>query len=1130
MPQLKFDDLPEVNKKNTLTFEDLPTKRQQDILSFDDLPDVVAEKISQPQTTLKSDYPLTRQYFKQVFQQAPFGKRVLSAFPEREQFYATTPPPVTIPEKIAAGAGSLTGAIPSFAIGGLAGKPVGAVVTLATLPKLGRLAKYTGAIAGGAVTFPVARVLRNIAQNRSPLEGVPEEAKIGAMWGPTGQIRSLPNAIAASAGLGAMTAPEGEKLPSAILFGGLTALFHQKPDFSKQDKLTLDALYNEALTKEGIRAVKERMVGIPLQLPEPKTIYGEGFTATRPITKLPVFEQKQITGQPSKQLIYQPTLSEGAIRQGTGFEVVGGKMVRRPIAKAQAQELRTTPTAELVTQTAAQQASVKTPQVEATSTPVKSYFKIKLGEQWKTGGYKEGGKFYASQKMTSEKAIKIIKKSLKNYTQRTKGDYLIIEGEGGFTTLDFLNPIKEISTNIYRGIEPPSELLRNDKQINSIIQERQRKIAEVKSGTLPQSLLVQRLKEINDSEKAIIETNQSGGKDESIIVTKVTNAIDMERMFVNKFSQILQLADKVGITKDSKASEIIFKVLDYSRAQLEEIAQLTPDQKKFIPIFKNAFKDIWQATGKPSYEGVRDYVTHLVNDGLEKGYDVSPLGRHLPDELYSRFFEKRKFGKPYKQDIIEAFDTYVPNVARKIFREPVLQEFNQLAPHLGVDYKNEAVDYMEAFLGRGRYAGEEVLGSLPRDLVRLTYRGTLYGNLSAATKNATQVLTNTLPEIGAVSTLFGYKKLMTPAGRKAFIESGLAGEVTLGKPIDQLDFFSQVEFVNRGVTYLGAKYKALSEGKSLIDAELYAKKIVRKTQFIQTGTDVPKLYRRYGAVGRMVGQFVQFPTKQGFLIWNWARLGQWDKVARFATITYLLGGSRAFPFLDGIIDGDYKQLPQIPDDIKKLIRNVEKYSSLAGISGIDIGQNFGFGIYSRGVPLGRGPALGLFKELGGFVKAVKAHEITNLQDIIRSRLIQKSLPTLIKGGVAGKKIIDLINLDLNDYKIKNAYNNLQYTSSPEEEVIRILVGPTKERKEAWESVRQQRTQDEIYKNEHRKMLDYILDSKGDTMGLEEFLKKNPTYNINNLPQELIQRAKNREMPANIREFLRRPKALRLLQE
>src|SRR3990167_7955230 len=509
MPQLKFDDLPEVNKKNTLTFEDLPTKRQQDILSFDDLPDVVAEKISQPQTTLKSDYPLTRQYFKQVFQQAPFGKRVLSAFPEREQFYATTPPPVTIPEKIAAGAGSLTGAIPSFAIGGLAGKPVGAVVTLATLPKLGRLAKYTGAIAGGAVTFPVARVLRNLAQNRSPLEGVPEEAKIGAMWGPTGQIRSLPKAIAASAGLGAMTAPEGEKLPSAILFGGLTALFHKKPDFSKQDKLTLDALYNEALTKEGIRAVKERMVGIPLQLPEPKT-------------KLPVFEQKQITGQPSKQLIYQPTLSEGAIRQGTGFEVVGGKMVRRPIAKAQAQELRTTPTAELVTQTAAQQASVKTPQVEATSTPVKSYFKIKLGEQWKTGGYKEGGKFYASQKMTSEKAIKIIKKSLKNYTQRTKGDYLIIEGEGGFATLDFLNPIKEISTNIYRGIEPPSESLRNDKQINSIIQERQRKIAEVKSGTLPQSLLVQRLREINDSEKAIIETNQSGGKDESIIVVEIS--------------------------------------------------------------------------------------------------------------------------------------------------------------------------------------------------------------------------------------------------------------------------------------------------------------------------------------------------------------------------------------------------------------------------------------------------------------------------------------------------------------------------------------------------------------------------------------------------------------------------------
>src|SRR3990172_237628 len=285
------------------------------------------------------------------------------------------------------------------------------------------------------------------------------------------------------------------------------------------------------------------------------------------------------------------------------------------------------------------------------------------------------------------------------------------------------------------------------------------------------------------------------------------------------------------------------------------------------------------------------------------GYDIAPLGRFLPDELYTRFFEKRRGGVPYKEDIVEAFDAYVPSVSRKLFREPVLNKAKELLPYMDIELRNEAIDFMDAFLGRGRYTRE--LGvDVPKDLVRLTYQGTLFGNFSAATKNATKFLTNTIPEIGEKSIVYGYKKLMTPAGRQEFVNSQLAGDFTLGKPINQLDFFSQVEFVNQGVTYLGAKNKALLEGKSPLQAETYARSIVRKTQFIQTGVDVPKLYRQHGSVGRALGQFTQFPTKQGFLVWNWARNGQWNKVAKFATIAYLLGGTRTIPFLDGIINGD----------------------------------------------------------------------------------------------------------------------------------------------------------------------------------------------------------------------------------
>jgi ribosomal 50S subunit-associated protein YjgA (DUF615 family) len=88
------------------------------------------------------------------------------------------------------------------------------------------------------------------------------------------------------------------------------------------------------------------------------------------------------------------------------------------------------------------------------------------------------------------------------------------------------------------------------------------------------------------------------------------------------------------------------------------------------------------------------------------------------------------------------------------------------------------------------------------------------------------------------------------------------------------------------------------------------------------------------------------------------------------------------------------------------------------------------------------------------------------------------------------------------------------------------VGPTKERKEAWESLSKERQEAEIYRNEHRKMLDYILDSKGDYLALEEFLKQYPNYDISKLIDELVEREKNRNLPANIRNYLNKPKALR----
>ena len=1126
--------------------------------------------------------PIIRQFFKGAFRETPFGKRVLSLSPAREKYYEETPPARTVPEQIALATGSLAGMLPSFQAGGFGGGAVGKKAIQVLTPKLGRAAKYAASIPAGATTFMGAKALRNIGKNEPITKELPEEAAMGAVFGPAGVIRSYPGAIATATTLGALTAPKGEKLASSILFGGLTAITHQRPDFSAQDRAQIDSLYNEAIAKEGARQVIDKIR--TKALPAPETIYGETFTAKPSITRLPQLTRPQVTYTTPKLLTSKPTLEAGGIMQGGGFTVVGGKQQARALSKKIGYELRTTPAPEQtiaitqpqVTQELAQirkpevingvvvtkgdieaipkpiqefpkyikgipypvnkpiPYNIKTPQIETIQTPTNFYAKIRNDSEWRIGRINEEGKFIEAKKLNSDKAISQITKSLKKITRSEEvidnegKKWTIIEGQGGFVDISTLSPTAEymrgVATKIYRNIAPAGEVLRTDKTIDSVMKEYQNKLYAIKSGQIPTGLLAQRQQELVQSEK-VLKYLSAQDRDGSVFVTEASNAIDAQRAFNKKFFDIVGLAEKIGITKGSMPAKIIFRALDYRRATPEEVASLTSEQQKFIPIFRNAYKEIWQATGKPSYEGIRDYATHLIQTGKEMGYDIAPLGRFLPDELYTRFFEKRRGGVPYKEDIVEAFDAYVPSISRKLFREPVLDKAKELLPYMDIELRNEAIDFMDAFLGRGRYTRE--LGvDVPKDLVRLTYQGTLFGNFSAATKNATQVLTNTIPEIGEKSIVYGYQKLMTPAGRQEFVNSQLAGDFTLGKPINQLDFFSQVEFVNRGVTYLGAKNKALLEGKSPLQAETYARSIVRKTQFIQTGVDVPKLYRQHGSVGRALGQFTQFPTKQGFLVWNWARNGQWNKVAKFATIAYLLGGTRTIPFLDGIINGDYKGLPQMPDDMKKTVKNVARYTSLAGLSGMDIGQNFGFGIYSSGIPFARGPVASTFAEAGRFAKGLATGEITSLQDVIRSRLVQKNLPTYIPGGVAIKKVIDLINLDLNDYKVRNAYNNLQYISTPKEETLRIFVGSTTERKEAWRSIFEEKDEADRYRNERRKMLDYTIDSKGDSLGLEEFMKKYPNYSVNSIAEDIMRRAKDRETPQEIRQQMRKPKALR----
>jgi hypothetical protein len=225
------------------------------------------------------------------------------------------------------------------------------------------------------------------------------------------------------------------------------------------------------------------------------------------------------------------------------------------------------------------------------------------------------------------------------------------------------------------------------------------------------------------------------------------------------------------------------------------------------------------------------------------------------------------------------------------------------------------------------------------------------------------------------------RQFYTPEGQKIFLESGIMADYMHGQKPGRFDFFTKAEFWNRGTTYLGERARLLKEGATPEMADLGAKKVVRKVQFWY-GLDMPQALR--GQIGKTVAQFGSYPVKQTELILGWIKDKEFNKLGRFVITTYIIGGPKAVIPLQKQILSLTPISREDKEKVQGIFDQLEEYTSLAGVTGVNLAPRFGWGIF----PSGPAPLLAMGQHIG---QGLATGDFSNI--------VNRDLPLLVPGGV-----------------------------------------------------------------------------------------------------------------------------------
>ncbi len=327
-----------------------------------------------------------------------------------------------------------------------------------------------------------------------------------------------------------------------------------------------------------------------------------------------------------------------------------------------------------------------------------------------------------------------------------------------------------------------------------------------------------------------------------------------------------ELRDKAPSTESSQK---IFQWLDGKEIQL------TPAEREVGMAIKKYLENWAEKLELPAEARITNYITHIFERGIiEKEFDpdlAKIIDSKVPSSVYDPFLLKRVGAVGYKEDVWKALDAYTKRADRKYNMDRPLTRLSFAADKLD----NETFKYIQKYAARLNLRPSEIdnlldnliksspigyrLGQRPTNVITGTirkaiYRATLGLNVTSALRNLTQGV-NSYAMLGEKYTLLGYTDFMKHAATKdleeLYANGVLNDEISMESRLGvvqnfwrRLDdtlffFFENVEKINRGSAYFGAKKKAIDMGMSEENAVEYAKRIVRQTQFAFGQIDSP---------------------------------------------------------------------------------------------------------------------------------------------------------------------------------------------------------------------------------------------------------------------------------------------------
>lgn len=384
--------------------------------------------------------------------------------------------------------------------------------------------------------------------------------------------------------------------------------------------------------------------------------------------------------------------------------------------------------------------------------------------------------------------------------------------------------------------------------------------------------------------------------------------------------------------KRAPSPEAAMSIFDHLDGKAKDVHEfMSKEELAVTNEIKDYLKDWAKRLKLPEEHQISEYITHLFESTpVEKGQnpfddpDLRLVMESTPAKsVYDPFLEKR-IGKPgYKRDVWAALDAYVKRGTRKEAFDPALEKLDEEARKLpGTAYQyvtrlthrinmrptelDELVDNFITSTPIGHRFTERPTTVLSRKIRTMFYRGTLGLNVSSALRNLSQGA-NTYAKLGEKYTVYGYVKLfgrLMTNNLKDLYEAGILDEgaiedkkigvyKTFLQKLDPLLFsmFDLAEKVNRGAAYYGAHARGIDKGLSAEEAEKYAKRIVRETQFAFGNVDSPVALS--SDIVKTVAQLQSYSVKQIEFLSRMAQNKEWGGLIRYTlsalTFVYTIG-------------------------------------------------------------------------------------------------------------------------------------------------------------------------------------------------------------------------------------------------